>query len=88
MAGIWGKLPLTEGAALDARLDELAATVCREDPRTKEQRRIDALCAGRPGRRLHCGCGAQDCPAGGADKPLGQVVIQVLAEQIKPERRI
>ena len=81
MAGIWGQLPLTEGAALDARLDELAATVCREDPRTKEQRRIDALCAVMAGQQLHCGCGSSDCPAGGEDKPLGQVVIQVLAEQ-------
>ena len=81
MAGIWGQLPLTEGAALDARLDELAATVCREDPRTKEQRRIDALCAVMAGQQLRCGCGSSDCPAGGEDKPLGQVVIQVLAEQ-------
>ena len=81
MAGIWGQLPLTEGAALDARLDKLAATVCREDPRTKEQRRIDALCAVMAGQQLHCGCGSLDCPAGGEDKPLGQVVIQVLAEQ-------
>ena len=71
MAGIWGQLPLTEGAALDARLDELAATVCREDPRTKEQRRIDSLCAVMAGQQLHCGCGSSDCPAGGEDKPAG-----------------
>ncbi len=82
MAGIWGQLPLTEGAALDTRLDELAATVCRDDPRTKDQRRLDALCAVAAGQQLQCGCGSADCPAaGGADQPLGQVVIQVLAEQ-------
>jgi hypothetical protein len=81
MAGIWGQLPLTEGAALDARLDELAATVCRDDPRTKEQRRVDALCAALAGERLPCGCGSPDCSASGSDQPLGQVMIEVIAEQ-------
>ena len=83
MAGIWGNVSLTEGAALDDRLDEVAATVCRDDGRTKSQRRADALIALAAGqRRLACGCGAEDCPAGGgADTPLGQVVIQVLAER-------
>ncbi len=83
MAGIWGTVSLTEGAALDARLDEVAATVCRDDPRTARQRRADALCALAAGQgRLACGCGSRDCPAaGGQEKPLGQVVIQVLAEQ-------
>jgi Domain of unknown function (DUF222) len=84
MAGIWGKLTVTEGAALDDRLDAVAATVCRDDPRTAKQRRADALCALAAGQsRLACGCGSADCPAGpgGADTPLGQVVIHVLAEQ-------
>ena len=31
-----------DGAALDQRLDALAATVCDNDPRTKPQRRADA----------------------------------------------
>src|SRR5262249_18347937 len=34
MAGIWGQLPMADGVALDDRLDAVAATVCREDPRT------------------------------------------------------
>ena len=44
MAGIYGHLesPPTR-ALLDATLDALAATVCDNDPRTKEQRRADAL---------------------------------------------
>ena len=84
MAGIWGNLPVTEGAALDTRLDEVAATVCRDDPRTARQRRADAMCALGAGQtRLECGCGSQDCPAGtgGTGKPLGEVVIHVLAEE-------
>jgi hypothetical protein len=34
MAGIAGYLHATDAAALDGRLDALAATVCDADPRT------------------------------------------------------
>ena len=72
MAGIWGNVSITEGAALDDRLDEVAATVCRDDPRTKSQRRADALMALAAGRsRLGCGCGAEDCPGAGGPYPVG-----------------
>lgn len=74
MAGIWGNVSITDGAALDDRLDEVAATVCRDDPRTAGQRRADALIAMAAGQmRLECGCGADDCLATGVDdKPLGR----------------
>jgi hypothetical protein len=39
MAGIYGNIHAADGAALDKRLDALAATVCDNDPRTKAQRR-------------------------------------------------
>jgi hypothetical protein len=82
MVGIWGRLPMAEGAAFDMRLDQIAATVCRDDPRTAQQRRADALVAMAAGQlRLECGCGPEDCPASAPEQPLGQVVIQVLAEQ-------
>lgn len=83
MANVWGSLTLTEGAALDERLDRVATTVCREDPRTAAQRRADALIAlSNQQTRLECGCGGPDCPArGGEEKPLGEVVLHVLAEQ-------
>jgi uncharacterized protein DUF222 len=42
VAGISGFLRAVDGAALDQSLDALAATVCENDPRTKEQRRADA----------------------------------------------
>lgn len=32
MAGIWAKLPMVDGAAFDTRLDEIACTVCPDDP--------------------------------------------------------
>ncbi len=82
MAGIWGNLTVIEGAALDDRLDQVAGSVCRDDPRSHAQRRADALIAlSNQQTRLQCGCGAPDCPATGAEKPLGAVVIHVLADQ-------
>ena len=89
MAGIWGNLTVIEGAALDDRLEEVAGSVCRDDPRSHAQRRADALIAlSNQQTRLECGCGAPDCPATGAatEKPLGAVVIHVLADQASLDR--
>ena len=64
MAGLSGYLHSADGAALDARLDALAATVCANDPRIKEQRRADACgVLGRGEATLACQCGSGDCPA-------------------------
>jgi hypothetical protein len=40
---IFGRLITTEAQAVDARLEALAATVCAGDPRTRNQRRADAM---------------------------------------------
>jgi hypothetical protein len=81
LAGIWAQLQATDGAALDRKLDALAATVCRDDPRTKAQRRADALGALAAGLDvLRCDCGAPDCAAG-QRRPGADVVIHVLAEE-------
>ncbi|WP_238421821.1 HNH endonuclease signature motif containing protein [Gordonia sp. 'Campus'] len=42
---ISGSLPVTDAATLDAQLNAMAASVHPHDPRTKRQRRIDALLA-------------------------------------------
>lgn len=77
----WGALRAPEAAVLDRRLDQLAATVCRSDPRTKPQQRADALVAMSGGQSaLVCGCGAADCPARDAEAVPGQIVIHLLAE--------
>jgi Domain of unknown function (DUF222) len=82
MAGVWAKLPMAEGAAFDYRLDQIAGSVCRDDPRTAQQRRADAMFAMAAGQtRLECGCGGQGCPASAPQEALGQVVIEVIAEQ-------
>jgi hypothetical protein len=82
MAGIWAKLPMVDGIAFDTRLDEISATVCRDDPRTAAQRRADAMTAMAAGQaQLECGCGAETCLASAPHAPLSQVVIEVIAEQ-------
>ena len=85
MAWVTGSVFGTAGRDLDRRLDELAATVCESDPRTREQRRADALGALAAGAdRLVCGCGSAGCD--GAKSARGSnVVIHVLAEQASVE---
>ncbi len=75
-----GCLFTPDARALDARLSALAATVCAHDPRTREQRRADALGALAAGAdRLGCRCARPDCAAG--TRPASPVVIHVIAEQ-------
>ncbi len=82
MARIWGTVRSADAALMDRALDALADTVCDNDPRTKEQRRADAL---RPLARrasaLACQCGLPDCAAAAERKAVNDVVIHVLAEQ-------
>jgi hypothetical protein len=81
LAGIWAQLHAADGAALDHKLDALADTVCAADPRTKPQRRADALAALVAGlAEMRCECGSPDCSAA-QRRPATDVVIHVLAEQ-------
>jgi Domain of unknown function (DUF222) len=86
-AEIHGSLFSTDAHALDRRLDALAATVCAADPRTREQRRADALGALAAGAdRLGCRCATTGCPAA-SSPPAGPVIIHVLAEAATVEGR-
>src|SRR6185312_314231 len=87
MAYVTGSVLDTAGRALDRRLDELAATVCEADLRSRAQRRADALgvLAGG-GDRLVCGCGSVDCAAAG-QAGASSVVVYVVAEQASVEGR-
>ncbi|WP_231983354.1 DUF222 domain-containing protein, partial [Mycobacterium sp. 852002-51961_SCH5331710] len=77
-AKIEGWLFAADAAALDTRLDAMAAAVCDHDPRTAEQRRADALGAlGHGAQRLQCACGRPDCEAAAATPSA--VVIHVIA---------
>lgn len=67
---IHGSLMTPDAHALDQRLDALAGTVCKHDPRTRNQRRADALGALAAGAdRLGCRCRRPDCPSGGKPAP-------------------
>ena len=78
---IFGRLVTTDAHAVDTRLDALAATVCADDPRTRNQRRADAMGAMAAGAdRLMCRCGQPHCPADTTPASTA-VVIHVLAEQ-------
>jgi hypothetical protein len=80
MAAVCANVFATDGHAFEQRLDALAATVCDADPRTKQQRRADAMGAMAAGAdRLGCRCGKSDCPAGG--KTAAPVVLHLVAEQ-------
>jgi hypothetical protein len=82
MAGISGYLDAADGAALGQRLDALAATVCENDPRTKEQRRADACGPlARGEATLACQCGTEQCTAAAQRNAAAAAVIHVLAEQ-------
>jgi hypothetical protein len=78
---VFGRLITPDAHAVDARLDALAATVCADDPRTRNQRRADAMGALAVGAdRLSCRCGRTSCAAAGAAAP-GAVVIHVVATE-------
>ena len=81
MAGIWANIHATDAAAFDQRLDALARTVCKDDPRTVMQRRGDAVGALAAGaEKLLCQCGFAECPALG-EGGAAPVVIHLVAEQ-------
>jgi hypothetical protein len=82
LADVQGLVNATDGAALDAKLKQLADSVCANDPRTKAQRRADAIGALAAGAtQLACGCGGADCTQDGSTSGSGvQVIVNVVAE--------
>ncbi|MGA5464555.1 DUF222 domain-containing protein [Mycobacterium sp. NPDC050041] len=63
MSSFGGTMPTAGARVFDNRLDALADTVCPDDPRTKKQRRVDAIEAIAKGAdHLGCRCGTPDCP--------------------------
>jgi hypothetical protein len=81
LSEIHGSMLSPDAHALDKRLNALADTVCEHDPRSREQRRADALGAlAAAADRLSCRCGRPDCAAG--KRPAAtSVVIHVIADQ-------
>ena len=79
MATVWCTLYVTDATALYQRADALADTVCLKDPRTKDERRCDAVGAiGRGEDRLTCLCGDPACLAD-LTPPVGGTTVYVVA---------
>ncbi|MCV7423007.1 DUF222 domain-containing protein [Mycobacterium yunnanensis] len=77
MATILATLFAHDAKAFEARLRNLAKTVCPADPRTADQLRADAI--GAIGTdRLACLCGNDDCAAA-QNPPATGVVVYVIA---------
>lgn len=72
-ASVCGTVDAATAAVLDAALDDLAKSVCRNDPRSHDQRRAAAIDALARGDRLLCQCGDADCPATGVELPAPTV---------------
>ena len=76
---LWGRLLVTDGELVKRRLEAMATSVCRADPRKIGERRSDALgvlMAG--GDTLPCRCGQPDCPNTGKDARAETIVINVI----------
>jgi hypothetical protein len=78
---MWARLYAPDAAVLQQRVEEMARSVCEDDPRTLGERRSDALTALPTGiTQLPCGCGATDCPAAARKAtPLTPAVIHMVA---------
>ena len=78
---VFGRLPTSDALVVDARLEALAASVCDEDPRTRNQSRADAMGALAAGAdRLDCQCRKSHCAAATTPVPR-PVVMHVIAGQ-------
>jgi hypothetical protein len=68
------------GMAFDKRLTEIAGVVCRDDPRTVDQRRADAVKAISESRTLACLCDDPNCPDRSDDTASSiRMVVNVIA---------
>ncbi len=86
VASFWGRLRITDKKILEQRLNDLADTVCPNDPRKRGERRAAALAAlgvvGPALERLACECGDTGCAGSGKDPRSGAITIYALTDQV------
>ncbi len=80
ITSMWARLYAPDAALIEARVEEMARSVCEADPRTLPERRADALTALAAGAELACACGTTDCPAAGRPAPTKNAVVHVIAD--------
>ncbi len=85
VASFWGRLRITDKKILEQRLNDLADTVCANDPRKRGELRAAALAAlgvvGPALERLTCECGDAGCAGSGKDPRAGALTIYALTDQ-------
>ncbi|CAN7202797.1 DUF222 domain-containing protein [Mycolicibacterium frederiksbergense] len=86
VASFWGRLRITDKKILEQRLNDLADTVCANDPRKRGELRAAALAAlgvvGPALERLACECGDAECAGSGKDPRAGALTIYALTDQV------
>ncbi|MDO0976828.1 HNH endonuclease signature motif containing protein [Mycolicibacterium frederiksbergense] len=86
VASFWGRLRITDKKILEQRLNDLADTVCANDPRKRGELRAAALAAlgvvGPALERLTCECGDVNCAGSGKDPRAGALTIYALTDQV------
>ncbi|MBX9918722.1 MAG: HNH endonuclease [Mycolicibacterium frederiksbergense] len=86
VASFWGRLRITDKKILEQRLNDLADTVCANDPRRRGELRAAALAAlgvvGPALERLTCECGDVNCAGSGKDPRAGALTIYALTDQV------
>ena len=79
---MWARLYAPDAALLEQRVEDMARSVCDNDPRPLDARRAAALIALADGIDLACGCGESDCPAGQRpDRRATNAVVYVVADE-------
>ncbi|MCG7595600.1 HNH endonuclease signature motif containing protein [Mycobacterium sp. PSTR-4-N] len=80
---VYGRLATPDAALLATRLAMTIASVCDHDPRTRDQKRADAVGAIAAGATaLACRCGRPDCAAARIDDGrASSITVTVIADQ-------
>ena len=80
---MWARLSAPDAALIEQRLDEMAHSVCPDDPRGIGERRAKALFAAvAEHTALACTCGQPDCAGATSDDHVTKnAVVYVIAEQ-------
>jgi hypothetical protein len=78
---MWARLYAPDAVVLQQRVEEMARSVCEDDPRTLGERRSEALAAVAAGiAHLACECGSSECAAAARDaRRPATAVIHVVA---------
>ncbi len=79
---VWARLNSADAALMEARVEEMAVSVCDADRRGIDQRRANALTAAVLHTGFGCTCGEPDCPgAPSTDAPAKNAVVYAVADE-------